>query len=379
MKRRFVLILLSFSVLISAFAIPIHALPNSISVSAKAAALIDGSSGEVFYEKNAHERLGMASTTKIMTALVVAEEAEIDKVVKIPKAAVGIEGSSVYLTEGETLTVRQLLYALLLSSANDAAVALAICVSGSVEAFVELMNRRAQDMGLEDTHFTNPHGLYDEAHYTTAYELALISAEALNNPLIREIASTYKTTIPKGEAENGRFLLNHNKMLRLYDGAIGLKTGFTKKTGRCLVSAAERDGLMLIAVSLNAPDDWNDHCAMLDLGFDNYESVTLYETGEFRYPLPITNGKEQYVIISNPQDITLTLPKVRSELRCQIKTLGRFEFAPIKQGTALGELVCEVGERSVKSSLVAAYDVEPTPTKKGFLAKILDFFLSLFS
>ena len=269
MKKRSLLWLLAISIC-AVFIIPMpaSALPEAeLPLSAESAILMDASDGSVLYEKNAHARKGMASTTKIMTALVAAQSMPLDKNILIPKEAVGIEGSSVYLTEGESLTVRQLLYALLLSSANDAATALAIASAGSVESFAEKMNLFAKELGLSDTHFINPHGLYHEDHYTTAFELALITAAALRNTTVKEIVSTYKTDIPLGNEKKGRLLVNHNKLLKLYEGAIGVKTGFTKKTGRCLVSAAERDGLTLIAVTLNAPDDWNDHIKMLDHGF----------------------------------------------------------------------------------------------------------------
>ncbi|MBQ8718554.1 MAG: D-alanyl-D-alanine carboxypeptidase, partial [Clostridia bacterium] len=238
-------------------------------LSAQAALLLDAESGTVLYERNAHTRLPMASTTKIMTALVVAEHLEPSAMVCIDARAVGIEGSSIYLYEGEWLSVEQLLLGLLLESANDAAVALAITVCDSVEEFAALMNQKAADLGLKDTHFDNPHGLDHEQHYTTAYELGLIAAAALSHPMLRKIMSTRRATIPlcdmhapgqasetsaaEGTADTipvgQRVLLNHNKMLRYYDGAIGVKTGYTKRSGRCLVSAACREDLTLIAVT----------------------------------------------------------------------------------------------------------------------------------
>ncbi len=342
------------------------AAPNvsAISVSAKSAILIDASDGTVIYQKNAKERLGMASTTKIMTALIVAEELPLDKRVAIPKEAVNTEGSSVYLTEGELLTVRELLQALLLASANDAAAALAITLAGSIEAFASKMNEKARDLGLEDTNFVNPHGLYDEQHYTTAYDLAILSAAALENETVREIAATQRAIIPQGvtaENEAGvskRYLQNHNKMLKLYEGAIGLKTGFTKKTGRCLVSAAERDGLRLVAVTLSAPDDWRDHTAMLDLGFSLYEKVTLFEAGEFTCQYAIVGGAEQYVTLTNTEPICLTLPKSRDEEIITVSSPQRFEFAPIRQGDRLAELTVTVCGKSLSSPLCAVYSVE---------------------
>lgn len=274
--------LLSFLLVFSCAVFRANASPEaSLSLSAESAVLIDANSGNVLYSKNHTERMEMASTTKIMTALVAAESFDSKKTVRVSPEAVGVEGSSVYLYEGEQITMEELLYSLLLQSANDAATAIAIAVAGSVEEFADMMNARASEMGLDNTHFTNPHGLSDNEHYTTAYDLAIIASHALKNETVREIVSTYKKTIPIDSRCNPRTLVNHNKMLRLYDGAIGVKTGFTKRAGRCLVSAAERDGLTLIAVTLNAPDDWRDHTQMLDFGFDSYESLLIAEVGAF--------------------------------------------------------------------------------------------------
>jgi D-alanyl-D-alanine carboxypeptidase len=288
-----------------------------------------------------------------------------DKIVSVPTEAVGVEGSSAYLSAGELLSVRELLLALLLESANDAAVALAIATAGSLPAFAELMNEKAAELGLEDTHFTNPHGLYDEEHYTTARELAIITAEALNSDELREIFATKSATIPLGakkggdEREGKRYLRNHNKMLSLYEGAIGVKTGFTKKTGRCLVSAAERDGMTLICVTLGAPDDWNDHTALLDHGFDSYSRVTLYEKGELRIPYALTGGSEQYVTATNSEPLTMTLPKgfEIDQAALNSEFPHHFEFAPVEAGALLGRVTVSLEGRQISSPLVAAYGV----------------------
>ena len=352
--------------LISSLTLPLHAakVSDTPQLSAKSAILIDVSDKSVLYQKNARERMGMASTTKIMTALIIAEELPPDKKIAIPKAAVNTEGSSVYLTEGELLSVRELLCALLLSSANDAAVALAIASAGSIEAFSDKMNRKAKELGLTDTNFVNPHGLYDPAHYTTAYDLAIISAEALKNSAIKEIAGLKTAIIPQGvsatspEGISKRYLYNHNKMLKLYDGTIGLKTGFTKKTGRCLVSAAERDGLCLIAVTLCAPDDWRDHTAMLDYGYSRYTRLTLFEKGEFTYQYAVTGGNEQYVTLVNSEALTLTLPKEYSQTLCTVTSAHRFEFAPIQAGKALAQVTVSAHGKSASSQLVALHSVD---------------------
>jgi len=335
-------------------AIPTVAPP---SLSAESAVLIDAASHKVIFEKNARERRGMASTTKIMTALVAAEIFDLKKEVTVSKEAVGIEGSSVYLYEGEVLTMEELLYALLLQSANDAAAAIAIAVSGSIEAFATLMNEKAAELGLTDTHFTNPHGLYDNEHYTTAYDLALITARLLSNDTLRQIVSTYKKSLPIDSSCNQRLMVNHNKMLKLYDGAIGVKTGFTKKTGRCLVSAAERDGLTLVAVTLSAPDDWNDHTKMLDYGFSLYESVLIAKEGDFTYNLPLVGAEKDRLPLINTQEIRLTLPKIRGNVLCSVETVHRFEFAPTHRGSILGRVIYSYEGATAESLLVAAQSI----------------------
>lgn len=346
-----------------------NALPESLSLSAKSALLMDASDGTVLFEKNAYEPMGMASTTKIMTALLAAERLPADRIITIPKEAVNVEGSSVYLTAGERLSAEHLLCALLLASANDAATALAIAVSGSVEAFANDMNDRAEKLGLKDTHFVNPHGLSHEEHYTTAYDLALLSAEALKNDTVRRIAAMPTADIPQGitadspEAATTRHLYNHNKMLRLYKGAIGLKTGYTAATGRCLVSAAERDGLTLIAVTLNAPDDWRDHTAMLDYGYSLYECVTLCDAGEFTYQYPVTGGTEGYVTLVNSEPLVLTLPKERRSETYLVNSHQRFEFAPVSEGDSLATLTVYASGKTAVSPLVSAHGVSALKKK----------------
>ena len=250
---------------------------------AKGAALIDAKSGAVLYEKNASQHLPMASTTKIMTAICVIENSKPTDKICIPKEAVGVEGSSVYLKCGETLTVEELLYGLLLESGNDAAAALAIGVFGSQEACVERMNQKCHDIGLIDTRFENVHGLDSENHYTTAYELALIARYAMKNELFREIVSSVSYTT---SGENPRYFSNHNRLLRSFDGAVGIKTGYTSKSGRCLVSAAKFDDEEYIAVTLGDPLDWDDHKAMHLFAKENFDSVEIA-------------GEESFVVFRN--------------------------------------------------------------------------------
>ncbi len=308
----------------------------------------------------------MASTTKIMTALVALESGDIDRTVSVSPHAVGIEGSSIYLYPEEKLTLLDLLYAMMLESANDAAAAIAIEVGGSVEGFSRLMNQKAEELGLKDTHFTNPHGLDDPEHYTTARELAKIACEAYSNKKFREIVSTYKKTIPLNQTEGVRLLVNHNKMLKRYDGAVGIKTGFTKKSGRCLVSAAEHGGASFIAVTLSASDDWNDHTKMLDLAYSLYESRTICEKGDFRFTIPSVGGTSDCIVAENPYELTLTLPKGLSEIEYTVE-LPHFIFAPTKAGEVVGEIVFFIGKEEIaRLPITAKTTVERQIYKKGF-------------
>ena len=233
-------------------------------ISAESAVLVDAS-GEVLYERNARERRGMASTTKIMTALLAVECLSLDDVISFPAEA-ETEGSSAYFAPGENVTVKDLLYALMLRSANDAAACIAIIAAGSVDGFASIMNERATDIGLCDTHFDNPHGLDSDTHYSTALDMAKLTLEALKNDTFREIVST-KTYVAKSLSGGAdRTFHNHNRLLG-QNGIFGVKTGYTRACGRCLVTACERDGRTLVAVTLSAPDDWHDHTELYGYGF----------------------------------------------------------------------------------------------------------------
>ena len=337
-------------------------------VSARAAILIEETTGTVLFEKSADVRLPMASTTKIMTALVALENAEPDQLIPIPKEAVGTEGSSVYLFEGERLTLEELLWALLLASANDAAVAIAYGVAGGIEPFADLMNEKAAALGLENTHFVNPHGLDDPGHYTTARDLAAIARAALAEPLIREMTSTRKKTIPHDGADGVRLLINHNKLLKLYDGAFGVKTGFTKRSGRCLVSAAARNGCSLIAVTLDAPSDWNDHRAMLDAGFAAIDALSLAKAGAITVELPVVGGVSDTVTVVNPDPIGVLLPASHGEITRVIE-LPRFLYAGIPAEKTVGRAVWYAdGEPIAEASLIAQNAVEKRKKPNWFLS-----------
>lgn len=341
------------------------------------AAILMSADGDVLYSKNADARLPMASTTKIMTALVVSEHTNPEQVITVPAEAVGVEGSSAYLIRSEQLTVKDLLYALLLQSANDAAETLAVAVGGSVEGFAALMNEKAAELGLVNTHFTNPHGLDDEAHYTSAADLAVIAAGALENETLSEIMATkqYVSTSLSGIT---RYFTNHNRLLWSYEGAIGMKTGYTMRTGRCLVSAARRDGLTLIAVTLRDPSDWQDHKRMLDYGFSRYEKVKLAAPGQISDELPLIGGTSDRVRVSNRDAIELWLPKGTAQTVQIVIERRDFDFAPIPAQKACGRAVFlrdgrEIGSLPLYAEQeVAAKEIEPT-----FWQKVGDFFLGI--
>lgn len=303
---------------------------------AGSAIVIDAESRSVLFEKNADMIRGMASTTKIMTALVAIENCLPTEEFAIPKEAIGVEGSSVYLLEGEKLTLQELLYCLLLESGNDAAVAIAICVGGSIEAFADMMNARAEELGLTDTHFSNPHGLSDYEHHTTARELAIITAEALKYPLFEEIVATKSFKVRYDGTENGRVLSNHNKLLNSYEGCIGVKTGYTEKDGKCLVSAAEKDGLRVIAVTLDDPSPTAAHTELLNAAFDNFCRLEIAKAGEITACIPVENGESGFVEVCNTSAISVCLPK-GAEYSIELNLPEKLS-APVEQG-----LICAQG------------------------------------
>jgi len=277
-----ILTFIAVFLLLSLIAAPAKANVNvgQVDVSAQSVVLMDVASGRVLYEKNGHEPLRIASITKIMTAIIAIEQGDLDDVVTVSPNAAGVEGSSIYLLPGEKITLEALLYGLMLRSGNDAAVAIAEHIGGSVEGFVFLMNQKAAELGMEDTVFSNPHGLdTHEEHYSTAYDMALLTAYALQNKTFATIVSTKRKTVPmEGEAWD-RVWYNKNRLLSMYPYADGVKTGYTKRAGRTLVSSSTKDGHRLIAVTLNAPNDWQDHMALFEYGFNHYDLVTLAKSG----------------------------------------------------------------------------------------------------
>ena len=257
---------------------------------------MDADTGELLWSRHPDNPGLIASTTKIMTGWLACQAGEPERTVTIPAQAVGVEGSSLYLKEGESLTRRELLLGTMLQSGNDAALALALDIAGSEAAFVERMNAAARELGLQNTHFANPHGLDSEGNYGSARDLALLTAAALENPAFRQAVSTRSATVA-----GDRVLTNHNKLLWRCPGCIGVKTGYTRAAGRLLVSAAERMGRTLICVTVNDPADWQDHMALLDWGFGQYRSEAVAQTGQ---PLMTAPGGE---ILYAREDLSLGL------------------------------------------------------------------------
>lgn len=308
-------------------------------VSAQSAVLISADTAAVLYGKNENEKMSMASTTKIMTALLTLEEAERsdDPIVSITEEMVAVEGSSMGLQAGDRISLRNLAAGMLLASGNDAANACALFLAGSQEKFAEQMNLRAGEIGMKNTHFVTPSGLDDEEHYSTAYDMALLAREALKNESFRELASSSVYQVSFQEPEKKVSYTNHNKLLKMYSGCIGVKTGFTKKSGRCLVSAAERDGVTLIAVTLNAPDDWNDHAALLDYGFSTVERVSFDNAG-FAVALPVVGSDVQSVSVCGGPGGSLVLPKSQAGQITSRVLLPTFCYAPVQAGDKVGKI-----------------------------------------
>lgn len=334
-------------------------MPDVYGLSAQSAVLIDGRSGRVLAEQNAYQQRGMASATKIMTAILALENSRPDDVVTVSYNAASTEGSSMYLHADEKIKMESLIYGLMLNSGNDAATAIAEHISGSTADFAKLMNEKARQLGLANTSFENPHGLDGDAHYTTAYDLAQLTRYAMQNETFAKIVSTKQHTVELDGVPNARYLTNHNKLLRLYEPCVGVKTGFTKKCGRCLVSAAEQDGVLLIAVTLNAPDDWNDHIALLSDGFNRYASYSIISKSSMIRTIPVQGGTADTVTGYAADDVTLALtPEEYSRLKLTYE-LPEMVEAPVYKDQALGTIKLELdGQVLASCGVVTKYGIE---------------------
>ena len=330
-------------------------------ISAQKAILVDGETGRVIYEKDADSRSLIASTTKIMTALLVCEQCNVLDRMRIPKEAAGIEGSSMYLQEGEVLTVQELLYGMMLHSGNDAAVALAIYCGGTVEGFVQLMNDKAHRLGLTGTHFENPNGLDGPTHYSTARDLAVLTAYAMQNPLFAQTVSTKNVRVGQ------RSLQNHNKLLWRVDGVDGVKTGYTRAAGRILVSSAQRGGRRLICVTINDGNDWVDHQTLLEDGFSRYSRQCIVEKGQILGAMPVVGGESQWVNLVAAEEFVF--PLSADEDPTILLSGQEFVYAPVVQGDEAGYAYILLNEKpigKVALSYEQTVEQEKQPEKKHF-------------
>lgn len=342
-------------------------------VSAASAVLINADTGTVIYGKNAYEQRAMASTTKIMTALLTAEAGDLDRKFTVDSYAVGVEGTTMGLKKGDIVTRRALIYGMLLPSGNDAANAAAINISGSMSSFAELMNKKAAELGLKNTHFVNPSGLDANGHYTTAYDLARLAAYALENPVFAEVCRCSDAQVEFGNPPYLRWLANSNKMLWQYEGCIGVKTGFTDNAKRCLVTAAERNGVRLICVTLNAPDDWDDHRKMLDYGFRQVKPTEIVLPSPVN--VPVIGGYEQDVTLVLRDNVKLSLSEQESKAVTVELYTQPFLYAGFQAGSTAGSARIYLdGEPVLEVELVTSYAVKAQEQKLGFWAKLGQFF-----
>lgn len=337
--------LLAFIIILQILPLNIIYAKDNIS-DAKSSILMDVNTGRVLYSNNSNLKLPMASTTKIITVLLAIENADLNDIVSISRNASIQEGSSVYLKEGEKLKLEDLLYCIMLRSGNDAAVAVAEHISGSVEDFAKLMNNRASTIGAKNTNFTNPHGLPDNDHYTTSYDLALITRDALKNKIFAKIVGTKKYTISRLSNESwDRVLQNKNKMLWQYPGGDGVKTGYTKKAGRCLVSSATKENWQILCVVLNCSDTWGSSAKLLNYGFENYDNIKVIDKQNTIINLNIKKGKEKYIQVIPKNDLYVPLLKINDEYEKidYIQNLPKIIKAPIKKNEKAGVLKVYAG------------------------------------
>lgn len=343
---------------------------GAVSTSASAAILMDGESGRVLYAQNADQRRPIASITKLMTALVAVEtNPDLAEEVQILPEYVGAEGSSIYLKAGETVTLETLLYGLLLQSGNDAALAVAGFCAGDVDTFVSWMNERAESLGMTNTHFCNPNGLHEEEHYSTAADMARLAQVCLKNNALQTILRTKSISI------GGRTFTNHNKLLWRYEGCIGLKTGFTEAAGRTLVSAAERDGMVLIAVTLNDGNDWADHAALFDYGFAHWKQEVLAEEGKAYAALPVTGSIVRFAQVVCADHLSCV--KTEEESITWKVELPEQVAAPVQKGQIAGNLTFYLDGEPIGSTYLLYQDTIPSALQEtGLLERALQFLKS---
>lgn len=338
-------------------------------VSAQSAVVLTADTGAVLFEKDGHTPRPVASTTKIMTALLALEAAQErgDLLVDITQEMVAVEGSSMGLQAGDNISLTGLAAGMLLASGNDAANAAALYLEGSLESFAARMNQRAAALGMEDTHFVTPSGLDGEdaqglAHLSTAYDMALLARAALEDQAFRQLCSSPCLAVEFAEPVKRVTYTNHNKLLTQYPGCVGVKTGFTKEAGRCLVSAAERDGALLIAVTLNAPNDWEDHAALLDYGFTQVEPYQL-AGGDVRLTVPVVGSPVEAMSLRGSNGGEVTLPLGQGAQVERVVRVPKFLYAPVEAGEQVGEICWYLEGKLLGSAPLTAAGAAPLQEK----------------
>ncbi len=351
----------------------VSAMPREADISADCAVVMNADTGTVLFEKNAHKQRAMASTTKIMTALLTLEAGDPDRLFVADSTAIRVEGTSMGLKEGDIVTRRALCCGMLLPSGNDAANAAAVNIAGSLSAFADMMNRRAAQIGMKDTHFVTPSGLDADGHYSTAYDMALLTREALKNDEFRRICGSASTVTEFGNPPAKRTLSNSNKLLGMYEGCIGVKTGFTDNARRCLVSAAERNGCTLIAVTLNAPDDWNDHRKLLDGGF---ESMKRYDIRLEAFSAEVIGGTSDTVSVLPEETLTVGMTADEAKKISVRYNVPGFVYAEVSKGEKLGTADVYLDGKLLKRVAMTAADsvarTEPSHGMFDWLKNILN-------
>ena len=347
-------------------------------LTARSAIVMDAATGQVLYERDIDTRRYPASTTKMMTLIVALEHGKLDDIVTVGKTAEGVEGSTLWLVQGDKIPLGELLAGMMMHSGNDATVAVAEHIAGSVPAFVEMMNEKATEIGAYNTHFVNPNGLPDEKHYTTAFDLAKIAAYGYSLPHFEEIVSKQET-IYDWVKDPAKKLRNENQMLWLYRGANGVKTGYTEAAGRCLVSAARRDGMQLVAVVLDSYYMWNDSIALLDYGFHSVQPKTLVKKGEVVTKVDVADGRHDEVELIAAESLVVAEKNGESAKVEKKIEIPNDVAAPIKKGDVIGKVVCYYdGKRQGSINLLAAQDVEYYSFWDNLLNYLRDFWKGLF-
>ncbi|MBM6919574.1 D-alanyl-D-alanine carboxypeptidase [Phocea massiliensis] len=364
--------LISFVICFSLFVAGVRVSAGD-SISAKAYLLMDAATGKVLAAKNETQRLPIASTTKIMTALLALEQPNVKERFCVDADAIRVEGSSMGLLPGDEVSLYDLAGGMLSASGNDAANAAAVRIGGDLSSFAQMMNDRAASLSMEDTHFVTPSGLHDDEHYSTVKDLALLAREALQNPMFRSLCSQSHVTLYYGNPPYYRTLMNHNRLLSSYEGCIGVKTGYTKTAGRCLVSAAERDGVTLICVTLSAPNDWEDHKTLLDRGFRASEPVTK-EVDVSDVQIPVVGGTQQTITVRAASTLTACLSETEWQEIVREIECPPFLYAPVQKGDYIGDAVYTYrGNVIGRIPLIAASNTAYHEESPSFFDKILQF------